>query len=537
MNDQNGLCLRKIGQRGDVIANGGETFHFSLADALTKHAALRPEVIAVEDAQRALSYRELNTRVNRLAHALLAAGVKRGDRVAILSENCIPYLELELAAAKLGVIVPCLNWRLATGELSHCIGLTSPSMIFVSERFAPALQRVDHAVGRVVHMEREYEGLLAASADEEPAGPADPEDGLVILYTSGTTGLPKGAVISQRAMMARALCFAVQYGIVADDSYVAWSPFFHMAATDFSLATLIIGGKVIVQDGLDVDRLCATIGRERIGWLVAMPGMIDGLIDGLRRNGVRPRGVKLVGAMADLVPLQQIADLTALLNAPYLNSFGATETGLAPASAALLAPGVLPTSLAKRESGFCRVRLVDAEDRDVPVGTPGEAALRGPTLFSGYWNAPEVNAHDFRGGWFHMGDLFVRHQDGSLDFVDRAKYLIKSGGENIYPAEIERVLLAHEAVADAAVVRQRDERWGEVPVAFVAFKPGAEADTAALAASCGERLAGYKVPKSFRVVDLAAFPRSSTGKIQRHEIERMWLQVAAPHPPTSRKQA
>ncbi len=296
-----------------------------------------------------------------------------------------------------------------------------------------------------------------------------------------------------------------------------------MAATDFSLATLMIGGKVVVQDGLDVDRLCATIAAEPIGWLVAMPGMIDVLIDGLRRNATRPRGVRVVGAMADLVPLQQIADLTGLLNAPYINSFGATETGLAPASGALLAPGVVPTSLAKRESAFCSLRLVDADDRDVPVGTPGEAALRGPTLFSGYWNAPEANAHDFRGGWFHMGDLFVRRADGTLDFVDRAKYLIKSGGENIYPAEIERVLLAEAAVADAAVVRQRDERWGEVPVAFVAFKPGAAADTQALEARCREQLAGYKIPKAFRVVELAAFPRSSTGKIQRHEIERLWL--------------
>lgn len=508
---------------GHVSAPAGAMFQFVLADALTKHAALRPQVIAVQDAARRLSYRELNARVNRLAHALLAEGVKRGDRVAILSENCIPYVELELAGAKLGVIVPCLNWRLSAVELSHCIGLTSPSMIFVSDRFAPALQRVHHRAARVVRIEREYESLLAASVDEEPTGYVDAEDGLVILYTSGTTGLPKGAVISQRAMMARAMCFAMQYGIGPDHSYVAWSPFFHMAATDFSLATLVIGGKVIVQDGLDVDRLCATIQSESIGWLVAMPGMIDALIDGLRRNRVRPRGVKLVGAMADLVPLQQIADLTGLLNAPYLNSFGATETGLAPASAALLAPGVLPASLSKRESGFCRVRLVDAEDRDVPVGTPGEAALRGPTLFSGYWNAPEANAQDFRGGWFHMGDLFVRHEDGTLDFVDRAKYLIKSGGENIYPAEIERVLLAHEAVADAAVVRQRDERWGEVPVAFVAFQPGAVVDTAALAESCRAQLAGYKVPKSFRVVDVAAFPRSSTGKIQRHEIERIWL--------------
>ena len=331
-------------------------------------------------------------------------------------------------------------------------------------------------------------------------------------------------------MIARALAFASEYGITSCDSYIAWSPLFHMGAADFSLATLMIGGKVILQDGPDVDRLCAVLEREVIGWLIAMPGMIDTLIDGLRRNATRVRGVRMVGAMADLVPLQQIAELTGLLSAPYLNSFGSTETGLPPASGALLEPGAVPKSLAKRESGFCRLRLVDADDRDVPVGVPGEAALRGPTLFSGYWNAPEVNAHDFRGGWFHMGDLFVRHADGTLDFVDRAKYLIKSGGENIYPAEIERVLLAHEAVADAVAVRRRDERWGEVPVAFVALKPGATVDTQALMQWCRAQLAGYKVPKEVRFVEIAAFPRSSTGKIQRHEIERRWLQESSDSP-------
>jgi fatty-acyl-CoA synthase len=168
------------------------------------------------------------------------------------------------------------------------------------------------------------------------------------------------------------------------------------------------------------------------------------------------------------------------------------------------------------------VRLVDAEERDVPPEVPGEMTLRGPTLFSGYWGADAVNAQDFRGGWFHMGDLFVRHADGTLDFVDRLKYLIKSGGENIYPAEIERVLLAHPAVRDAAVVRKRDARWGEVPVAFVALHD-AGADAARLLDWCRGRLAGYKLPKEIRFVDAAALPRSSTGKIQRHEIERLWL--------------
>jgi acyl-CoA synthetase (AMP-forming)/AMP-acid ligase II len=295
-----------------------------------------------------------------------------------------------------------------------------------------------------------------------------------------------------------------------------------MAATDFSLATLMLGGKVTVHDGFDAARLCATLEQEPIGWLVAMPGMIEALIEGLQTHRPAIRSLRMVGAMADLVPLQQIAELTRLIGAPYLNSFGATETGLAPASGVLLPIGVAPASLAKRESGFCRVRLVDADDRDVPPGVPGEMALRGPTLFSGYWNADAVNAHDFRGGWFHMGDMFVRHADGSLDFVDRLKYLIKSGGENIYPAEIERVLLAHAAVRDAAVVRKRDARWGEVPVAFVALHDAA-CDAPTLLEWCRERLAGYKLPKEIRFVDASALPRSSTGKIQRHEIERLWL--------------
>ena len=304
-------------------------YQFTVGDALRKQATVRPDATAVEADSRSFSYRQLNARVNRLANALVARGVKRGDRVAVLAENCLAYLELELAAAKLGAIVPCLNWRLAAEELCHCIRLTSPVLMFVSARYAGALARIEHGVASVVGVEQDYERLLRDSREDEPAGELDPEDGLVILYTSGTTGLPKGALISQRAMVARAMCFAGEYGIAAEHTYVAWSPMFHMAATDFSLSTIMIGGKVVIQDGLDIDRLCATIGRESIGWLVAMPGMIDLLIDGLRRNATRPRGVRVVGAMADLVPLQQIADLTGLLNAPYINSFGATETGLA----------------------------------------------------------------------------------------------------------------------------------------------------------------------------------------------------------------
>ncbi len=497
------------------------SFCLTVGDALRKQALVRASAIALESGGRERSFAELNRRVNRLANALARHGIRRGDRLAILSQNQPAYLELELAAAKLGAIVACLNWRLTHAELAHCIELASPSLLFVSGRFAATVERLEHRVPRVVGIEAGYEAFLDGAAEHEPDAAVEPEDGLVILYTSGTTGFPKGALVSHRAMVARAMAFSSEFGITADDGFLAWSPLFHMAATDFSLATLMLGGKVIVRDGLDVDEASALLERERLGWLIAMPGMIEGLIAGLERTRPRVRSLKLVGAMADLVPRHQIARLTALLGAPYLNSFGSTETGLAPASAAAIAPGEVPASLSKRESSWCRVRLVDAEDREVPVGVPGEAVVRGPTLFSGYWNAAEANARDFRGGWFHLGDMFVRNADGTLDFVDRVKYLIKSGGENIYPAEIERVLLAHPEVADAVVVRRRDERWGEVPVAFVARR-SERIGEAELLAACRSALAGYKVPKEIRFVEAADFPRSSTGKIQRHEVERRW---------------
>jgi fatty-acyl-CoA synthase len=247
--------------------------------------------------------------------------------------------------------------------------------------------------------------------------------------------------------------------------------------------------------------------------------MVDRFSNEVAEREIVPKGVKLCGVMADLVPPAEIARVTRLLGAPYANTFGATETGCPPCSSNLIPIGVAPERLSKQKSPFCEVRLVNAEDQDVAPGSPGELIIRGPTLFSGYYRADAVNEHEFRGGWFHMGDVFVQNPDGTLDFVDRVKYLIKSGGENIYPAEIERVLLADERVADAAVVRRKDARWGEVPVAFVARRT-TDLDEAQLLVRCRAELAGYKQPKAIHFIALDEFPRSASGKIQRHELEK-----------------
>ena len=481
-----------------------------------------PQHRAVVDGDRVLTYAELEERSNRLANALLADGLQRGDRVGLLARNRLEYVEIELAAAKAGLIVACLNWRLGDRELQHCINLVEATVIIVQADLSETLDRLELtpqlASQRRIVLGGDYEDVLAAGAPDYPDLEIDPEDGLVILYTSGTTGLPKGALISHRAMVARGMCFASEFQIPIGDHFCAWPPFYHMASTDQALATLLRGGTVHVIDGYEPDLLIDLLEREEMRFFILMPGMVGPFAAILEQKKVKIKGVGICGAMADLVPREDIAAATLALDAPFNNSFGATETGFPPASSALIPIGLAPTNLSKRQSAFCEMRLVDPDDNDVPVGTPGEVALRGPTLFSGYWNADETNAQDFRNGWFHMGDVLRRNEDGTLDYVDRVKYMIKSGGENIYPAEIEQVMLADKRVHEVVVVRRPDRKWSEVPVAFVVpADPSLTADE--LMDLCRKNLSSYKQPKDIIFLAEEDLPRSTTGKVQRHELE------------------
>jgi acyl-CoA synthetase (AMP-forming)/AMP-acid ligase II len=517
------------------------TFELTVASLFAKQARLRPDAPALREDGRRWTYRELAGRVQHWVAVLADRGVRRGERVALLSENRHEYVELQLAAARIGAVVACLNWRLADEEMLHCIRLTEPVLLVVSPRYAGTAARLDHGVPRTLELGEQAESLLESQNGQDSQNgqrpelePPHPEDGLVILYTSGTTGLPKGAVISQRAMQTRMLLMRVVIGARPEDTFIAWAPMFHMVSTDQALATLMIGGVVEIIDGLDLDAISEVLGRAQVGWLVAMPGMIDRMIEHLRGSSTGVRGVRVVGAMADLVPTAQLRELTALLGAPYLNTFGSTECGLAPATAHTLAPGRTPDSLSKHEAPYCDVRLVapgderDPDLADVGEETPGELLIRGPSVFSGYWNAEQTNREDFRGGWFHSGDMFVRHADGTLDFVDRVKYMIKTGGENVYPAEIERHLLAHPQVVEAAVVRRPDERWGEVPVAFVALTDGATTTPDELLGALRDRLSSYKLPKALHVIGEGEFPRSTTGKVQRHEVANRFPELLRP---------
>jgi acyl-CoA synthetase (AMP-forming)/AMP-acid ligase II len=490
----------------------------TVGELFRTRARIQKSLPAIEYQDRLISYGELLDRVERLTGVLAARGLVRGDRIALLSRNRPEYLEVELAAANLGVITACLNWRLSERELAYCIELVSPKLLIAEQDLTANLGNRGTGGRELIVIGDAYEHLLRQQSAPSRPIVADPEDGLVILYTSGTTGLPKGAVISHRAMVARALVFSSELSLLQRDAFVAWAPLFHMASTDHSLATLLRGGTVIVVDGFQVEPLLSALQRHHIGWFVLIPGMIDAFIAGFRAQKITVKGIRCCGAMADLVTPHVLAEVTELLGAPYLNSFGSTETGLPPATRSLIAIGEIPNRLSKQQSAFCEVKLVDPDDNEVETGMPGELAIRGPTLFSGYWQADETNAHDFRGGWFHMGDVFRRNDDGTLDFVDRAKYMIKSGGENVYPAEIERVLMSDPRITEAAVVRAPDAKWGEVPVAFVSRRDSTITD-ADLLGLCRRDLAGYKCPRQFRFIEFSEFPRSTSGKVQRHELE------------------
>ena len=472
--------------------------------------------VAIIEHNHKVTYGELNNRVNQLANALTNKGLKRGDRIGLISRNCSSFLEIELACAKTGIILVSINWRLTREEVTHCMKLTQPSLVFFAAEFQKLLENIDEI--ELLLLQTEYENLLSNSHNKEPTDKVDKEDGLVIIFTSGTTGLPKGALISHRAMITRALIFATETGAPQKDTFIAWTPLFHMGSNDFSIATLLRGGQVVVVDGYRPKEIIKTIEEYAVHYLTLVPGMIADFIDQLKLSKAKPKPIGLIGAMADLVPRPMLKEITILLNAPYFNTFGSTETGNPPASGNLIAIGTAPETLSKKQNNFCEIRLVDPNDNDVIDGEPGELAIRGPSLFSGYWANEEANAEAFRNGWFYMGDVFRRTPEGLLDFVDRVKYMIKSGGENIYPAEIEQRIMADDRIIDVAVVRKLDERWGEVPVAFVACNTE-EIKSADIINLCRNRIANYKLPKEVYFMKSDDIPRSTSGKIQRHILE------------------
>ena len=480
---------------------------------------------AVVSPDQSLTYAELGARASQVGNALSALGIGHGDRIAVLAENRPEYVETYIAAASLGVTVVALNTRLHPGELAYCVQqakpkllVTSAALIAVADQFRNAVPSVGTWIcydGNDRDGYLGYREVAAAAPSSDPDADPGAEDIHNVLFTSGTTGRPKGAMISQRAAATRGLRLAQWLRLTEDDGFVGWVPLFHCGGDEPLYATFTTGGTYATLPKADVETMFTLIERHRLTWTLLLPGVITDFLHHPRREDFDLSSFRMAGGYANMMP-RVIEELTKTMHIDYFDAFGQTESSLLVAHG-WCHPGIEP-SLRKTPTPLMDIRLVDDDQQEVDVGVPGECVVRGPTVMSGYLDNPEATGEAFRGGWLHTGDVLVRHEDGTLTYTDRKKYLIKTGGENVYPAEVETVIAAHPAVQEVCVLGVPDEHWGETIKAVIVTSPGHTVTSAELVQWCRQQLAGYKRPRyiEFRTSD--DMPRSTTGKLLRHEL-------------------
>jgi fatty-acyl-CoA synthase len=502
--------------------------HFTLADLFRRSAQVFADRTAIVSEHVELTYRQLDERTDRLAQGLAADGLARGDRVAVLSTTRPEYAETYIAAAKLGLTVIALNFRQHSDELAHCVDLGRPRLLLTSPDLgsvanavvaaSPTIERVIRYPDTEGDESSEYERWLDAEPARPPEARSEPEDIHCVLFTSGTTGRPKGAMISQRASVMRAFRCVDWFGLTCEDGMIGWIPMFHTGGDECLQATLLSGGKFATFRQADPAAMFRSIERHRLTWTAMLPGLITDFLHHPERDEHDLSSLRFTLGYANMMP-RVVEQFTVATNSGFWDTFGQTESSFVVALD-LVRPGETP-SMRKRPAPLLDVRIVDEEMRDLPVGVPGECVVRGPTVMSGYLEDPEATAAAFRGGWLHTGDVLVRNDDGSYTYVDRLKYLIKTGGENVYPAEIEQVIVSHPAVREACAISVPDERWGETVKAVVVLEPGASVGPDAIRDWCRGRLAGFKRPRYVQFLGYEEVPRSTTGKILRHELESL----------------
>ncbi len=487
-----------------------------LPDLLAKRAALTPGKVALEDAGsgRTPTYARLHARAGRAAALLARHGVGPADRVALLSRNRIEFFELLFACARLGAILAPLNWRMPPAELDGLIADAAPVLLLHGRVEAEAAAALA-ASPPTLDLDGGYEAQLAGAAPAAGRPRWRAGETWYLLYTSGTTGRPKGVIYTYGMALANYVNIGGAIGLTGADTTAAFLPFFHTAGINLhALPTLIAGGRVVVMDGLDADRLVALIEERRLDTLFAVPTVYQSLLDHPRFAEAPLARVRHWGCGGAPLP-----DALALryrdLGVRVCNGMGMTETG---PTAFLMDPADAWDRVGSvgRPQLLVSARIVDGDDRELPDGAVGDLQFAGPGVTPGYWQSEEATRAAFTAdGWLRSGDLARRDGDGCFWIAGRRKEMFISGGENVYPAEVENVLSAHPAVVDAAVLAEADPKWGEVGRAFVQLAPDlGRPDPNELSAFCRARLAPYKVPRRFEFV--AEFPRTSAGKIQKH---------------------
>jgi fatty-acyl-CoA synthase len=498
----------------------------SWAAVLAHHATRSPDrAITVFEGER-LTYAEMEARSAALAGGLQARGVERGDVVALLSHNCPELLEAIFAANRLGAIAMPVNWRLAAPEVRYLLEHSQAKAIVCDDAMAgladEALAGGDLALVRVATVPDGPDGWtplpdLRAEGSPPPLATAGPDDLHRLMYTSGTTGRPKGVMITHGNLAWKNLAHMVEFGFTRDDLGLACGPLYHVGALDLTTTTLIAAGATtIIHRAFDAAAVVDELERSRVTTVWLAPAMVNAImaLPDVESRDLSSVRVIINGGEKMPIPLIERIQRT-FPSAWFADAYGMTETV---SGDTFLDRDSIIEKLGSvgRPCLHLQLDLWDDQGRPVGPGEPGEIVMRGPKVFKGYWRDPEATAEAFAGGWFHSGDIGVRDEDGYLWIVDRLKDMIVSGGENIASSEVERVLYEHDDVLEVAVVGRPDERWGEVPVAHVVLRPGAIATRDQLLEHCRANLAKFKVPKD--VTFLEALPRNPSGKVLKRDL-------------------
>jgi acyl-CoA synthetase (AMP-forming)/AMP-acid ligase II len=493
---------------------------------LAHHATRAPDkAIAVFEGETT-TYGEMATRAAALAGGLSERGVRQGHVVGLLSYNCPEFLETVFAANYLGAIAMPINWRLAAPEVRYILEHSEARALVCDESLADlaneATKGMEATLVRACVSRPAPDGWTALAdlraIQSVPAPvPAAADDVHRLMYTSGTTGRPKGVMITHANLAWKNLAHIIEFGFTSADLGLACGPLYHVGALDLTTTSLIAAGATtIIHRVFDAAAVVDDLERSRVTTVWLAPAMVNAImaLPDIEQRGLSSVRVIINGGEKMPIPLIERLQRT-FPSAWFADAYGLTETV---SGDTFLDRDSIVTKLGSvgRPCLYLELDIWDKQGTSVPAGERGEIVMRGPKVFKGYWRDAEATATAFAGGWFHTGDIGVRDDDGYLFIVDRLKDMIVSGGENIAGSEIERVLYEHESVLEAAVVGRGDDRWGEVPVAFVVLRPDATATADALLEHCGAQLARFKVPKDITFLD--ALPRNPSGKVLKREL-------------------
>lgn len=490
----------------------------------------RPFLKETDREDREFTNREFNERVNRMAHALTELGVVRGERVAALLLNSSEFLEIFFACAKTGAVMVPMNFRLAVPELSYIIGDSRPNALVYTSDFADNVKRLKKEHKGISHFLRhsgdELPGdpLISDFASEFPAHEPEPEvevvnsDPLVIMYTSGTTGNPKGVIISHENILFDAVHNILGFSINPTYRSLVTAPLFHIGALGASTTPVIYGGgSLVLKRFFNASEILKLIVREKVNYMFAVPVMFQMMCEAKEWEGTDFSHVHyfISGGAPMAVPV--IRKYQEEKGVGFVQGYGMTEA--LRLSSLPLEDSIRKAGSVGKEEFHVIMRIVDEDANDVPEGEVGEVIIKGPNVFSGYWNKPEETGEALRGGWFFTGDMGRRDEEGFLYLVGRKQELIISSGENIYPIEIEKAIRKIPEVKESVAVGMPDPRRGEVVCVFVSLKEGETLTEDELVESLTGKIADFKLPKKVYFVD--DFPRNPTGKILRRELTRL----------------